>query len=451
MDTEKIITNLGENAHYCDIRTEHWERTAITLKDGLLEKVTHGEEEGAMVRVLYENGWGYTGTSNLENLNQAAQRALSMAKSNNKFKKEKTGLSDIEIYQEEVKIPMKEDITDVGPEEKIAFLEEINEILSKNFVTSIELRYEDSLVKKEILSSEGTHIRMEIPRVLVYLIITGKSDAIQRAREGIGGTKGYELTKEAYKRTGVVLERLEALLRAKTPPSGVMPLIMDSHLTGVFVHEAFGHAAEGDTVTSGSSCLEGKLGEKVATDTVTIKDDPTLDGYGSFPFDDEGTKARPRILVRNGVLNNYILDRESAYKLGLESNGGARAEDFRVKPLVRMSNTIMEPGTMTFEELLEGMDKGVYAQSSSGGEVSPAQGTFQFNAQVAYLIENGEITTPLRDVSFSGFTLDTLQNITGVTKDFYMGMGHCGKGQRAQVSDGGPHVLVSKVTVGGRA
>ena len=451
MELSNIIEDLVQKgATYCDIRKENWNRTSLTLKDGVPESVVQGEEEGAMVRVLYKNGWGHVGTSNLDKLDKAAERALSMAKNSNDFKKEETGLADVDVHQDEIKIPMKEDFLDISPEEKISFLRELEKRLDKDFVKSTELRYGDNLVKKEIITSEGTHVKLDIPRLVVYQIITGKSDTVQRAAEGVGGTGGYELTESAFDKSKVVLDRLATLLEADTPPSGRMPLIMDPHLTGVFSHEAFGHAAESDLVSSGNSCLEGKIGEKVAADIVTIKDDPTFDGYGRFPYDDEGVKTRNRVLVKDGILNDYILDRENAWKLEMEPNGGARAEDFRVKPLVRMSNTIMEPGDMKFEELLEEVDKGVYAKSSGGGQVNTAEGTFQFNAQEAYLIEDGQIVKPLRDVSFNGFTLQTLQNITGITDELETGIGHCGKGQTASVTDGGANVLISEVTVGGR-
>lgn len=451
MNLETIISHVMDlGADYCDIRKESWESTVINVRDGTLEQVTHGGEEGAMVRVLYENGWGHVGCA-LSTIENAAQRAFSVAKSISTYKKEETTLAPVEINQEEKSIPMGTDFNDVSPEEKIALLQDLNKILNKDFVTSIELLYQDSLLKKEIITSEGTRVSMEIPRIIMYMTVTGKGDTVQRAAESTGGTGGYELTQSAYKKTDTVLNRLKSLLRAKTAPSGSMPLVMDPRLTGVFIHEAFGHAAEGDTIVSKSSCLENKLGEQVAASQVTIKDDPTIKGYGHFPFDDEGTRTRPRILVQNGILNEYILDRESAGKLTLEPNGGARAEDFRVPPIVRMSNTILEPGDLSFEEVIEQVDTGVYAQSSSGGQVSPPQGTFQFNAQIAFLIEHGEIKNPLRDVSFSGFTLQTLQQITGITKETGTSLGHCGKGQKATVSMGGPHILVSDVMVGGRA
>jgi len=451
MKLQKVIDEvIGKGADYCDVRKEKWDRTSLSLKDGEIEKFTQGGERGAIVRVLYEDGWGYVGTSDLDKLEEASERALSMAKGNNKYKKEKTGLAETKINEDEVEIKAAEDPLAVSAEEKIAFLRDIEDKVDKDYVTSTDLRYGEAVVEKEIKTSEGTNVKMKIPRVMVYLIITGKSDTIQRASEGVGGTGGYELTERAHEKVEVVLDRLENLLEAEEPPSGNLPLIMDPKLAGVFAHEAFGHAAEGDLVAGGNSCLKGKIGEKVAADTVTIKDDPTVDGYGHFPYDDEGTKAKKRVLVKSGVLNDFILDRESAWKLEMESNGGARAEDFRVKPLVRMSNTVIESGDMKFEELIEEVDKGIYAKSSSGGQVNSAQGTFQFNAQEAYLIEDGEVKNPVRDVSFNGFTLETLQNIVGITDEKKDSMGHCGKGQTAQVGHTAPHILVSEVTVGGR-
>lgn len=451
MSLKDIIDYVrAEGADYCDIRKERWDSTNLTLKDGEIDKVTSGKEEGAMVRVLYDNGWGNVGISDLEDLKGTADRAISMAKSNSKYKKEETGMADVETHEESIEMSMEENFLDVSIEEKVSFLKDLEKQLNEDFVRSTELRYGDGIVDKEIATSDGTHVKMKIPRIVTYLIVIGKSDTIQRASEGIGATGGYEVTERAYDKKDVVLQRLKTLLEAETPPSGKMPLIMDPHLTGVFSHEAFGHAAEGDLVSTGNSCLEGKIGEDVASDIVTIKDDPTMNGYGSFPFDDEGTKAKNRILVENGVLNDFILDRENAWKLDMSPNGGARAEDFRVKPLVRMSNTIMEPGDMSFDELLDEVDKGVYAKSSGGGQVNTGEGTFQFNAQEAYLIKDGEIEKPLRDVSFNGFTLETLQNITGITEEMETGIGHCGKGQTAPVTDGGANVLISEVTVGGR-
>lgn len=447
-----VVNNLSEKgADYCDIRKEKWQETFITLKDGTLETVIQGEERGAMVRVLWKNGWGYAGTSEFETLARTADRALSMAKALNTCREGETGLSEVEIYDQEINIPMKENISDIDLEERISFLKDLEDRVNEPFVTSIELGYRDSIIKKEIVTSDGSRVRMEIPKVFVYMALLGKGDSIQHVLETAGSTGGFEVARHMYHKTDSALQRLNHLLKAKSSPSGVMPLLIDPILTGLFIHEAFGHATEGDIVTSGGSCLEGKLGQKVASEQVIIRDDPTLDGYGRFPFDDEGVKARNRTLVKNGVLVSYIVDRENGWKLGLESNGGARAEDFRVRPLVRMSNMVMEPGDKTFEELVEDVDRGIYAQSVKGGQANPAKGTFQFTAQVAHLIEHGEITHPLLNVSFSGSTLNSLENIRGIGKDFDLNASLCRKPQTVTVSGGGPHVLIDAVTVGGRS
>ena len=205
-------------------------------------------------------------------------------------------------------------------------------------------------------------------------------------------------------------------------------------------------------MATGNSCFEGLMGEKIGSVLVTIKDDATIPGlFGGFVYDDEGVKTRTKVLIENGVLNDLILSRETAARLGMEPNGGARAESYHYRPIVRMSNTYIDRGDATLKDMLEGIKLGVYAKDSRGGQVNTSQGFFQFNAQEAYLIENGEITKPLRDVSLSGKTLDILKLIDMVGNDLTLGHpGICGKGQSAPVGDGGPHIRISKCVVGGR-
>jgi TldD protein len=229
-------------------------------------------------------------------------------------------------------------------------------------------------------------------------------------------------------------------------------VIADQDLTGVFAHEACGHASEADLVSMGDSCFEGLVGKQIGNSIVTIKDDATIPGlFGSYVYDDEGVKTKTKVIIKDGVLNDYIQSRETAGKLGMTPNGGARAESFHGRPIVRMSNTFIEAGDSNFKEMLEGIKLGVYAKGTRGGQVNTAQGFFQFNAQESYLIENGEITKPLRDVSLSGRTLDILKLIDLVGDDLELGHpGLCGKGQTVPVGDGGPHIRISKCVVGGR-
>ena len=193
------------------------------------------------------------------------------------------------------------------------------------------------------------------------------------------------------------------------------------------------------------------MGRRVASPPVTIVDDPTVPGaFGSFPFDDEGLRGRRKVLIDRGVLRSYILDRECAWRLGLEPNGGARAESHSARPLVRMSNTFILPGDRAEEELFEGIKYGIYARGTRGGQVDTARGSFQFSCREAFLIERGEVTYPLRALALSGSILETLMSVEAAGRELEIKEpGYRGKGQTVPVGDGGPHLRVRGVAVGG--
>jgi TldD protein len=284
-------------------------------------------------------------------------------------------------------------------------------------------------------------------------VVAREGGEVNGFRTRVGGTEGLEVLDEdpPLPKVSEAAEKAVAILKGRKCPSGRMPVIADGELAGVFVHEALGHACEGDLVMAGESILEGRLGENIGSKLVTVVDDPTIRGaFGSFPYDDEGVRARPKTLVKGGVLTEFINSRSTASKLGLEPNGGCRAQDFSSRPIVRMSNTLLMPGDMRFEELLEGIDMGVYVKGSRGGQVDTAQGSFQFNAQEAYLIEKGRVGPVLKDASLSGSILRTLSDMDGLGNEMgRVGVGFCGKGQWVPVGDGGPHIRICKAVVGG--
>jgi TldD protein len=218
----------------------------------------------------------------------------------------------------------------------------------------------------------------------------------------------------------------------------------------VFVHEAFGHLAEADLALSGG-LLASNMGKRLGSNLVTFYDDGTLEGsFGAFKYDDEGVASRKTILINDGVVSGLMHNRETAQKFNTEPTGNARAEDFRVEPIIRMRCTYMAPRDQTLEELLEGVKTGYYFKSFRGGQAS-IDGTFQVGIQEGYEIVKGEIGAPVRNASISGNTLETLHKVNGVGKDFSLNPGRCGKGQIAFVCDGGPHIRLSEVVVGGSA
>lgn len=449
---------LEGRADYFDLRVLDVTGTQLEMRDNEVSRAISGKESGACVRVLYHGAWGFASTPDVNeaSVKDAADKAAKMAKGISEKVKEKVKLAHVRPSDDAVEIHMKKNFLDMPMDSKLSLLKSTFDVVKDyDFIANATISYKDNYTVEEFRSSEGAHIVKKTPRVLWTLELVGKKeDQIQSVRRRIGNTMGYEAFDNDLNITVTrdAVASLVALLSGKSPPSGPMPVIADPDLTGVFAHEACGHASEADLVTMGDSCFEGLIGKQIGNEIVTIKDDATIPGlFGSYIYDDEGVRTKTKVLIKDGVLNDYIQSRETAGKLGMTPNGGARAESYHGRPIVRMSNTFIEAGDSNFKEMLEGIKLGVYAKGTRGGQVNTAQGFFQFNAQESYLIENGEITKPLRDVSLSGRTLDILKLIDRVGSDETLGHpGLCGKGQTVPVGDGGPHIRISKCVVGGR-
>ncbi len=244
-----------------------------------------------------------------------------------------------------------------------------------------------------------------------------------------------------------------ALLSAKRAPAGKFDVIIDPIICGLLVHEAFGHNCEADAVWAGESILDGKVGQQVAYEDVTIIDDPTLPKLnGSFAYDHEGVPAQEHRLVENGILQGFLHSLETAARFEAQPQGSARAQSHDFPPIVRMSNTFIAPGKCSFDEMLADTKRGLYLTGGNWGYVFTARGQFTCNVEEAYAIENGQLGQHYRNVSISGLTLEALQNVTAVGNDlkFELG-GMCGKGgQSMPVDAGGPHVCIRDVVVGGQ-
>jgi TldD protein len=319
------------------------------------------------------------------------------------------------------------------------------------------VNYTDIARRETICNTAGTFIVNETIRTIMHAMITVRDGALlQRARGRIGQPVGFELIESTSAEDFTVKAAKTALtlLSASPPPAGKFPVVFHPSITGLLTHEAFGHNAEADHVMDGTSIISDKLGQRVASELVTIVDDSTIPGkWGSFKYDSEGTPGARRVLIDKGILKGFMHSLETAARLDMQPNGSARAQDYHSRPIVRMSNTFIEPGTSTFEEMIKGIDLGVYLKGAEYGYVYCERGQFTCHAGEAQMIRNGKLAEQLRDVSVAGMTLETLMNMDAVCGDFEMKMpGTCGKnGQGAPVDDGGPHVRVSEMVVGGRA
>ncbi|PKQ27792.1 MAG: TldD/PmbA family protein [Candidatus Anoxymicrobium japonicum] len=445
-------------ASYCDIRVEESDGLDIELKDGVLEKAVSGREKGFGIRLLADGAWGFY-SSNLFSqgvLEKGLTQALAIARASAKMGAEKIELAEVRPEKGGELWKPRKNPADYSIEEKMAVLRDMDRAV-RQFpeIKSVTTGYGDGTSTSRFLSSEGADVTSEVTRTVAQVnFIARKDGEITGRRARIGGTLGYEIfdIMDPVEKGVEAAKATVALLSAQHAPAGTFTLVADPDLAGVFAHEALGHAAEADLVVNGESILEGRLGQRLGSELVTIVDDPSIPGaFGSFPFDDEGLRAERKVLVEKGILKTFINDRYTAAKLDLAPNGGARAESYGVRPLVRMSNTLIQNGGLSFEELLEDIGTGIYAKGTRGGQVDTAKGSFQFAAQEAYLVEKGDITKPLKDVSLSGTILGTLLNIDGVGNDQSMGdPGFCGKGQMVPVGDGGPHIRIRDVVVGGQ-
>jgi len=346
---------------------------------------------------------------------------------------------------------VKENPLDIPVEDKVKLLQEIEKNARIDGIKSTNAVYSESQITVRYSSSEGLDCEYTLNRLGFAISAIAQSEGIyQVGRESRFGVMGFEIFKkhDAFALAREAATTAVGLLSASTPKAGRFPVILDQELAGVFIHEAVGHAVEADHVIEGNSVLAGKIGQTIASPLITVYDDPSLHEFGYYPFDDEGAESGRTTLIKNGVLKSFIHSRETAGKLGGKSRN-SRAQGYS-RPIVRMSNTFIAPDGTNFEEMLEELKNGIYLIGSRGGQVDPCLGVFQFNAERGFMVENGEITRPLRDVSLSGNTLEILTNVAAVGNDLEMNSGRCGKGgQLVPVSDGAPHVLVKTAVVGG--
>ncbi|OGS42358.1 MAG: hypothetical protein A3K67_07020, partial [Euryarchaeota archaeon RBG_16_62_10] len=303
----------------------------------------------------------------------------------------------------------------------------------------------------------GTVVRTEERWLLAACSAWAKSDGVtQRGHASVGNVGGYELMRtDAAARLGEeAAAQAVRLLDSKPVPAGKFTVILDNKMTGLLAHEAFGHACEADAVLAGASVLEGRIGQKVAIEDVSLVDDPTVkDTFGYFSYDWEGVKARKHTLIEGGVLKGFMHNLETSNRMGLTPNGSARSQAYNSPPIIRMSNTYVEGESMTKDELFEDVREGLLIQGGQYGYVEPAKGQFMFKCDEAYEIRRGETGQRYRDASISGLILEVLNNVEGLGDDFTLGdPGYCGKnGQSARTTDGGPHLRVSNMVVGGLA
>ena len=458
-----LLTKINNNAiqkfgaQYSEARAQRLFKTMLTLKEERVEAAKQGIENGVALRVIVNGAWGFASVGSFDTLilESAISEACKMAKTASARLKSPIKLAEVKPVTDRVESKPKKNPKDVSMEDKIKTALTINKtgLSVDNRVKSCTVDYCDLTGSTFFVNSDGASIEQDKLYVWARITASAKTGSVFTfSRDEVGSTAGYEVfdvqpPEEIGKK---VAKRAVDQLKAKPLKGGKYPVVLGPNVVGVFVHEAFGHLAEADLVLSGG-VLAGNVGKKLGSDLVTFYDDGTIEGsFGAFKYDDEGVQSQKTLLIKNGVVAGFMHNRETAQKFNCQPTGNARAEDFRVEPIIRMRCTYMEPKDHNFEELIEKVKLGYYFKSFRGGQAN-FDGTFQVGIQEGFEIVNGEIGAAVRDASISGNALETLHKVEAVGKDFALDPGRCGKGQTAFICDGGPHIMVKEVIVGGSA
>jgi len=447
---------ISLGASFAEVRLEDTVRELITYVNGRVVALGFQRSRGAGVRVLYGGSVGFASTCDLtrEGLRAAAREAVKAARA---LAPGDRGLAPHPLRSCVFRLEgVKLHPSQVPLEEKLELVKRAYKVAKEGGAASATARYGANYGSVLVYTSEG--VEVEVERLVVGVsasVVLREADRVGDGFETHGASRGFEAFEGEGSPEAVAeraLSHARDALKASRPPAGYLTVITRPELTGVFAHESFGHLTEGDFVAAGTSPLTGRLGEAIASEEVTIVD-AGFDERGGYVLlaDDEGVPARKVVLVERGVLKGYLHSRESAALLGMEPTGNGRAQSFAHEVIVRMRNTFFEAGSWGEEEIVEETKHGLLLDKPAGGQVEE-DGTFTFNARIGYLVENGEIKEPVRDVVLAGNILEMLKRVDAASKRVVITtspFGGCGKmGQMVHVGDGGP-TLRTKLLVGG--
>lgn len=442
------------DADYADIRYEVKKETSAGFSGKELSRVNASSADGYVLRVLYKGGFSSMPFTKPEDAGKAAASALANAKLLSGNIKNPVSLAKSPVIKAEFRPELSEPPETVSLEEKIALTRAYNEIPLKNpKVVTTSIAYSETCRDKYFASTEGTEIHEELATLSIAGLVTAKEGALtQSSLFLIGGSDGLSRLRNRVDYFEKNTELLTGMLSARQVTGGVYNVVLDQDLAGVFTHEAFGHFSEADLVEDMPELRKKmSLGAQLGSGVVNIVDDPTIPHQlGFYKFDDEGVPASRVQLMRNGVLSGRLHSRRTAAAFGAEVTGHCVAEDYRYAPIVRMGSIMMEPDPATdLEKLLSRLDDGLYLCGSKGGQTSGEN--FTFDAAWGFEVKNGKIGRMLRDINIMGNLFTTLKNIVAVGNDARLSeFGGCGKGQTNRRScNGGPHVLINGLVVGG--
>ncbi len=450
--TEKALSKGGD---YADLFFEHKIVNSLGLEDGKVNRAFSNIDFGVGIRVLKgdQTGFAYSETITPEAMLKAANTAANIASGS-----QAVSAQEIKEAMPANYYTINKSWEDVSVPEKIPFIQKLNDQVFDldSRVSKVNAFLNDESAYVMFYSSEGVLTYDYRPMVSLGVVcVMEQNGQLENSYSARSFRKGFEfLNQEVVDLlANEVVDRTALLFDATKPKAGEMPVVMGAGSSGILLHEAIGHTFEADFNRKGTSIFADKMGKKVAENFVNIVDDGTLaENRGSINMDDEGNRSEKTYLVKDGILNSYIHDRISARHYQVDPTGNGRRESFRHVPLPRMRATYMETGPHSREDIVSDVKKGIYVDNFSNGEVKIGAGDFTFYVKSGYLIENGKLTQPIKDINIIGNGPQALADITMCASDYKIDNGTwtCGKsGQSVPVTCGLPTVLVKKLTVGG--
>jgi len=451
---DTLTAALSTGGDFAEIFVEDRTNNGIVMIGGKVESTMSGRDYGVGIRIFkgFNSVYAYTNKSDGDTLIETAKKAAAAIEDNiidltlNLTKTDVKNINTIKIDPSTVEKTKKVQVMRKAYETAFNYDE---------LITQVTVSYTDYTQNIMVANSEGlwkddTRVRSR----LGISSIASKNGEMQSGFLGPGASKGYEffenLDIDHYAKEASRIA--VTMVNAKYCPSGRMPVIIDNGFGGVIFHEACGHGLEASSVAKGLSVFAGKIGQQIASPIVTAIDDGSIPNeWGSYSIDDEGTESRRNVLIEKGILKGYMIDKLNARRMNMDVTGSSRRQSYRFSPTSRMSNTFIDNGKSTPEEIFANTERGLYAKKMGGGSVNPSTGEFNFAVMEGYIIEKGKIKEPVRGATLIGKGTEVLNKIDMVGNNLLQSQGMCGSVSGSIPANvGQPMIRVSELTVGGR-
>jgi TldD protein len=470
---ELVDMAQSKGAAYAEIRYQKDAYDSNLLKNGIAEVSSFDTDRGVSMRAVVNGGLGFGASSSIgrRDLKELVERTVKAARAASRMRSApvRLGEADMAVGSSEIRARVHPEY--ISLEDRLAFLKEVDEAAleaatSKGItLPGRYLNLDTFVTEKHIVNSDGADFRSVVPRAEVHAVLTAKLDggsSVQRMIS-LGESSGWEAVErwDLVRRLGDEVTILGNLLKKADRFHGErMDVVLGPEVVGIIAHESAGHPGEADRMLGREAAQAGETylnrqdqGRKIGTELVNVVDDPTLKGsFGFYLSDDEGVKATRRHLIKGGLVQDFLHNRETSAMMGVPSNGSSRAVSYDREPIVRMANTFVEPGDYGEEEMFEGVKKGVYMRNFMEWNIDDRRFNQRYVGLEAYLIEDGKLGPMVRNPVLEITTPALWSAVDAVGKKVEFSSAHCGKGDPMQaipVWTGGPHIRLRNIALGG--